>query len=90
MLKVRPDIFYFSSFKNPDHIFFKKWKKKKLDFFIADHMKNVPNLKKKPNKLSKKQYFTMQRRLSVRKKALNPNFDYTCIYISVLLHQYVL
>ena len=53
-------------------------------------MKIVPNLKKKRNKLSKKLYFTMQRTLSVRKKKLNPNFDYTCTYISVLLHQYVL
>jgi len=61
-----------------------------LDFFIADRMKIVTNLKKKTrNRLSKKLDFTMQKTLSVRKKALNPNFDYTCIYISVLLHQYV-
>ena len=45
---------------------------------------------KKWNKLSTKLYFTMQRTLSVSKKALNHNFVYTCIYISVLLHQYVL
>ena len=29
---LRPDIFYFSSFKNHDRIFFKKWKK---NFFIV-------------------------------------------------------
>jgi len=34
----------------------------KIDFFIADRMKIVPNLKKERIKLSKKLYFIMQRK----------------------------
>jgi len=48
--------------------------------FIDDRMKSVPNL----NKMTQNDYET------IFYYALNPNFDYTCIYISVLLHQYVL
>jgi len=51
---VRPDIFYFSTFKNPDRIFSRNGKK--IDFFIADRIKIVPNLKKTQNKLSTKLY----------------------------------
>jgi len=40
---VRPDIFYFSSFKNPDRIFSRNGKTI-LIFFIVDRMKIVPNL----------------------------------------------
>ena len=60
---VRPDIFYVSSFKNPDRILSRNGKK--LYFCIADRMKIVPNLKKIINTIL---FFTMQRTLSVRKK----------------------
>ena len=62
-------------------------------FFIADRMKIVPNLKKNSETNWVRNYIlykTDAKNALREKKALNPNFDYTCIYISVLLHQYVL
>jgi len=44
-------------------------------------MKTVPNLKKKTEYETIFYIKQMQRTLSVREKALNPKFDYTCIYI---------
>jgi len=42
---IRPDIFNFSSFKNPDRIFQEMEKNNlNLDVFIADRIKIVPNL----------------------------------------------
>jgi len=49
-------------------------------------MKIVPNL----NFFSKTEYETIfyyAKNALREKNALNPNFNYTCIYISVLLHQ---
>ena len=55
-------------------------------------MKIVPNLKK--NKQTEYETIFYYAKNAIReKKALNPNFVYTCIsciHISVLLHQYVL
>ena len=48
-------------------------------------MKCVPNLFKK----SKTEYETLfyyAKNALREKNAINPNFNYTCIYISVLLH----
>jgi len=49
-------------------------------FFLLPTYENCAESEKKTqNRLSRKLYFTMQRTLSVSKKALNPNFDYTCM-----------
>jgi len=61
-----------------------------LDFCIVDHMKIVPNLKKTIQTEYETIFYYAKNDLRERKKALNPNFDYTCIYFSVLLHQYAL
>jgi len=53
-------------------------------------MKIVPNLKN-PKQTEYETIFYYYTKNALReKKAFNPNFDYTCIYISVLLHLYVL
>jgi len=58
-----------------------------LDFFIAERMKIVPNLKKQPNWVRNYIVYKTDAKNALREqKALNPNFDYTCLYISVLLH----
>jgi len=129
---IRPDTFYFSSFKYPDRIFSRNGEKKiYIYIFISDRMKIVPNLKKtkqthlndfvflrfgtifirskikkyiyknwiyiyllfptvwklcriliKRNKLSTKIYFTMQRKLSVRKSLKSQLWLYLHIYFS--------
>ena len=50
-------------------------------------MKIVPNLKN-PKQTEYQIIFYYAKNALREKKALNPNFDYTCIYISVLLHQF--
>jgi len=78
MLKAK--LFYFSSFKNPDRIFSRNgicfWK---FRFFYCRPYENCAET-----------IFDYAKNALLEKKALNPNFDYTCTYISVLLHQYVL
>jgi len=59
---IRPDIFNFSSFKNPDRIF------QEMGFFYCRPYENCTESLKN-RKLSTKLYFTMQRTLSVRKMA---------------------
>jgi len=53
----------------------------------------VPNLKKTKQTEYETNYIlykTDAKNALREKKVLNSNFAYTCIYISVLLHQYVL
>ena len=85
----RPDIFNFSSFKNPDRIF-QEMEKKKLDFLLPTVWKLYRIFKKYISKTEYETIFYFAKNALPEKNALNPNIIDTCIYISVLLHQYVL
>jgi len=67
-------------------VFFQEMEK---NIFIADRLEIVPKLLKTKQTEYETMFYYAKNALR-EKKALNPNFDYTCIYISVLLHQYVL
>jgi len=71
-------------------VIFKKWKKKKilnLDFFLLLTVWKLYRIFKKKSKTEYETIFYYAKNALREKNALNPNFNYTCISISVLLHQ---
>jgi len=84
LICIRPDIFCFSSFKNPDRIFSRNGTK--MIFLLPTVWKLCWILKKKKQTEYETIFYYAEYAFR-EKKTLNPNFDYTCVNNSVLLHQ---